>query len=134
MTMRIHPVDHKFGRPKPFPPSFLSYQSPLKDAFKCGALGDNFIGIYGVKLNKDNVSLEHIIPVKQKGKTVLSNLLLADRDLNAKRGSQDIGKFVTIGMLRNYLKQFKDVKCKDFNGNEYIRLIRNTFKKLVDKE
>ena len=119
---------------KPDPITFTSYQSPLKTTFKKGLLGDDVIGIYGNRITKDNVSLEHIQPVSKNGKTILSNLVLADRKANYERGNKDIAQFVTIGMIRQYLKQFKNIKCKGFNGNEYIKLIRNTFNKMIEKE
>lgn len=114
-------------------PKFTGYNSPLKKAFKKGVLGNKVYGIYGERLTQDNVSLEHIKPIAHGGKTELSNLLLADKKKNNDRGTKPIGEFVTIGMLRDYLKQFKDVKTSYFDGEKYIKLIRETFRKLVDE-
>ena len=122
---------------QPIPPdntTFASYQSPLKKAFKAGAFGDEMIGIYGNKVTKNNFSLEHIKPKSKGGRTVLSNLAVADRDANRQRGNDDIAKFVNFEMLRKYLRQFKDIKNGKFNGNDYIKMIRKTFSKMVDEE
>ena len=119
--------------PPPIEQSFKGYNSPLKKAFRKGALGDKVYGIYGERLTQDTISLEHIQPIAHGGKTTLSNLLLADKKKNNERGTKPIGEFVTIGMLRDYLKQFKDVKTSYFDGNKYIKLIRETFRKIVDE-
>lgn len=113
--------------------TFKGYNSPLKKAFRKGALGDKVFGIYGERLTQDTVSLEHINPKSMGGKTTLDNLLLADKRKNNERGTKPIGEFVTIGMLRDYLLQFIDVKTSYFDGNKYIRLIKETFRKIVDE-
>lgn len=83
-------------------------------------------------LTKDTVSLEHITPVSQGGKTVLDNLALATKENNSARGNEDIGKFLTFEMIRNYLSQFKDVKVNGFDGNQYIMELRRKFDELLE--
>lgn len=112
--------------------SFKGYSSPLKKAFLKGALGDDFIGIYGHRLDKTNYSIEHIIPISKGGTNDLGNQFLADRKANNERGVEDIGKFLTLEMVRKYLKRFVDVKTPYFDGNAYIKAIRKTLTKIVD--
>lgn len=108
----------------------FQYNHPLKTLWKKGKLPTVTRGLYGGVLTRDNVSLEHIQPVSQCGKTVLSNLALATKENNSARGSEDIGKFLTLGMIRDYLAQFKGVKVDGFDGTQYIGELKETFKKL----
>lgn len=117
------------GDPYPY---FKGYNSPLKTAFRKGALGERVYGIYGNRLTQDTVSLEHIIPASKGGKTELGNLVLADKKANNDRGTKDIAELITIGDVRYYLRQFKDIKTKYFDGNEYIKAVRKTFKKMME--
>lgn len=89
-------------------------------------------GLYGGVLTRDTVSLEHIKPVSQGGKTVLNNLALATKENNNKRGNEDIGKFLTFEMIRNYLAQFKGIQIKGFNGDKYIEVLKATFGGLIN--
>lgn len=83
-------------------------------------------------LTKSNVSLEHITPVSQGGKTVLENLALATKENNNTRGCEDIDRFLTFGMIREYLKQFKGIKVNGFDGNNYIEKLRRKFNELLE--
>ena len=107
------------------------FKSQLKKLYKKGKLPIKY-GLYGELLTKDNVSDEHIICRCFGGTNDLSNIALTSKELNNARGNQPIGLFVTMGMLRQYLLQFKDLKCKDFDGNKYIKGLRETFRRLVD--
>lgn len=129
-TLPTNPENKKYKAGKN--PTFEGYNSPLKTAFRKGALGERVYGIYGNRLTQDTVSLEHIIPASKGGKTDLSNLVLADKKANNDRGTKDIAELITVGDIRFYLRQFKDVKTKYFDGNEYIKLIRKTFSKMMD--
>lgn len=110
--------------------SFGSYRSPLKAAWKKGLLPTVKRGIYGKELTLDNISLEHIIPHSKGGKTILDNLFLADSLENARRGVKPIADVITKKQLADYLEQFKDIKVKKFNGNDYIMRILKTIAKL----
>ena len=112
-----------------FNPTF-GYSHKLKTLYKHGKLPTVTHGLYGKKLSIDSVSLEHIVPYSKGGKTVLNNLALADKTANNLRGNEDISKFLTIDMIYNYLKQFENLKLKNFNGNQYIKILTETFKKL----
>lgn len=112
-------------QPKPSPT--FGYNHPVKTAFKKGLLPNVKKGVYGNPINLKNVSIEHGDAVCYGGKTELSNILLADKKANNKRGNQPIEKFLTKKMLKEYLYQFKDVINKYVNGNEYMRSVWERF-------
>ena len=114
--MRIEPTFQQ--------PQFKGYNCILKDMYKDGKLPSVKVGLYGGRLSKQTVSLEHIRPASKGGSTALKNMALATRDNNRLRGNRDINNYLTKAMLYNYLIQFKDLivkyKGKIFNGNNYI--------------
>ncbi len=112
-----------------FNPTF-GYSHKLKTLYKQGKLPTVTHGLYGKKLSIDSVSLEHIVPHSKGGKTVLNNLALADKTANCMRGCEDIKNFLTVEMIQDYLKQFEHLNLKNFNGNQYIKVIKKTFEKL----
>ena len=101
-------------------PSF-QYKHPLKTAYKMGLLKDVKFGLYGNRLTKDTVTLEHITPKSKGGKLTWDNLALADKVANNNRGTKPIDQFVTKEMWIKYLKQFINVKNKFVDGIEYIK-------------
>ena len=105
----------------------FQYHHPLKTQWLKGNMPTVKYGLYGERLTPKTVSLEHLTPVSQGGKTTLGNLALADKKKNNDRGTEFIGKFLTIEMVKNYCRQFKDINLPDFNGNEYIRLMKKYF-------
>lgn len=123
---------------QPIPPNkdsiTFGYHHPLKTAWKKGLLPTVTHGFYGEPLTNKNVSLEHLIPRSQGGHSNWANLVLADRQKNWERGVIPIDEVTTVGMLRKYLLQFKDVKNKYIDGNKYIKAIRETFKDIVDSD
>lgn len=114
----------------------FGYHSVLKDLFREDKLPTVKYGLYGDKLTKDNVSLEHAIPHSCKnGRSVLRNFALASKQKNNLRGNSDIRKFLTPDMALKYLKQFVGIeevskKGTKFNGNQYIEMFSNTLKTL----
>ena len=114
--------------------TFGGYNSILKDMYKDGRLPSVKVGLYGGRLSKQTVSLEHIKPASKGGSTALKNMALATKDNNRLRGNRDINNYLTKAMLYNYLIQFKDLiikyKGKIFNGNNYITNIVSTLKKV----
>lgn len=103
--------------------TFGSYNNILKTAWKNGQLPTVTKGIYGKTLTKDTLSLEHIVPHSLGGATTLDNLFLADMYENSKRGIKPIADVITEKQLTEYLLQFKNIKIKGFNGDDYIRRI-----------
>lgn len=99
----------------------FGYKHALKTAWKKGLLPTVTKGLYGNELTKANISLEHMTPVSQGGKTILENLALADRTANMQRGVKPIADVITFKQLMEYLEQFRNVKAKGVNGNRYIK-------------
>jgi hypothetical protein len=102
----------------PYNPNF-QYSSPLKTLWRKGKLPVKY-GFYGDILTQKNVSLEHLKAHSKGGKTNLANLVLASKAKNNARGNKSIKDYLTVENVVRYLKQFKDVKLKDFDGNKYI--------------
>lgn len=121
--MRIEPI-------KPQEPTF-GYHNIIKTLYKKGKFPKVKYDFYGEKLNKKNVTLEHLLPISQGGKTKLDNLVLATANKNQERGVRPLSEVLDWFNVGRYLEQFKDVKVKDFNGNEYIQLILQTIKELI---
>lgn len=111
----------------------ILFQSRLKTLYKKGKLPVRY-GIYGERLTPGNVSDEHIICRCFGGTDDLSNIALADKAYNNMRGNRPITEFLTLGNINLYLQQFKGVKRQGFDGDSYIKGIRETFRRLVDGE
>ena len=101
----------------------FGYSHPIKKAFDKGLLGKDFKGLYGIKLNSKNRTIEHIKPHSKGGKTITGNVALADKFMNAKRGIEPIENYVTFEMWKSYLKQFEKIKNKFIDGMAYIKAI-----------
>lgn len=110
----------------------VTFQSHLKTLWKRGQLPTVKKGLYGGELTKSNVTDEHILPKSKGGTNAKGNIALAVNVNNWKRGSEPIEKFLTVGMLRDYCLQFKGIRCNGFNGDEYVRKLREVIKGLVD--
>lgn len=110
-------------------PSF-GYSHPLKTLFKKGKLPTVTKGFYGGELTKDTVSLEHLKPHSQGGRTILENLVLATKKNNNARSNLPILGFVNVEHIKEYLKQFQGVKVGILDGDLYIKLIIKTLKKM----
>ena len=109
------------------------FKSQLKKLYKKGKLSIKY-GLYGEELTKKNVTDEHLLPRCFGGSSDLSNIALATKEANWRRGSEPIEIFLSLGMLRNYCKQFKGIKIRGFNGDEYVKGIIKTIKGLVDND
>ena len=101
---------------------FFGYSNVLKTMWLRGRLPNVTYGIYGEKLTKKNISLEHIIPRANGGNSQLSNFALASKEKNVERNTDNIFNWTTWDKVKTYLNQFRDVVVKDyaFNGNRYI--------------
>ena len=111
-------------------PVSFGYSNKLKTLWKKGELQTVTKGIYGGLLTKENISLEHLKPHSLGGKTKLYNLALATVENNQKRSNKPLEDFLTKENLNNYLKQFKGIKLKKFNGDKYIEQIKKTLQNL----
>lgn len=118
--MIINPIDSiTFG-----------YSNKLKTLYKKDKLPVIY-DFYGEKLTKKNVTLEHLLPRCQGGKTELQNLVLATANKNQERGVRPLSEMLSWEDVGRYLEQFKDLKLNDFDGNEYIQMILQTIKSLL---
>lgn len=117
---------------KPIPPNSptFGYSSPLKTLYKKGDLPIKY-GFYGDKLTPKTVTLEHLKPHSKGGKTVLSNLVLATKENNNRRGNKPLGLFIVWEYVERYLSQFVGLKVKGFDGDLYIKMIRKTLDEIV---
>jgi len=116
--------------PQPVDTITFGYHHPLKTMYIKGKLPIKY-GFYGGILNKKNVSLEHLKPHSQGGKTELDNLVLSTKSNNQNRRAEPLSHYITIKNVTRYLQQFIDVKSGDFNGNEYIQKILKTLGGLI---
>ena len=114
----------------PYNPNF-EYSSPLKTLWRKGKLPIKY-GFYGDILTQRNLSLEHLLPHSQKGKTNLSNLVLASKAKNNARGNEPIDKYLDVKTVMKYLAQFKDIRVNGFDGNKYIAGIVSTLGGLLN--
>ena len=101
----------------------FGYNHPIKKAFDKGLLGEDFKGLYGIKLTKKTRTVEHIVPHSLGGGLNWGNVALADRIMNAVRGIKPIDEFVTFQMWKDYLKQFVKIKNQYIDGMKYIKEI-----------
>lgn len=115
----------------PYNPNF-QYSSPLKTLWRKGKLPSVKYGFYGDVLTQKNVSLEHLKAHSKGGKTNLTNLVLASKAKNNARGNESIKDYLTVENVVRYLKQFKDIRIKDFDGNKYIAGVLATLGGLIN--
>ena len=115
----------------PYNPNF-QYSSPLKTLWRKGKLPSVKYGFYGDVLTQRNISLEHLKAHSKGGKTNLTNLVLASKAKNNARGNDAIGDYLEVNNLVRYLKQFKDIRIKDFDGNKYIAGVLATLGGLIN--
>lgn len=107
----------------------FQYSSPLKTLWRKGKLPTVTKGFYGDILTQKNVTLEHLQPHSQGGKTELDNLVLASKQKNQARGNDNLSKYVDKKCIIDYLQQFIGIKLPNFDGDKYIQDI---IKKLGD--
>lgn len=108
----------------------FGYHNVLKTQYLKGNLKSVKYGFYGDRLTRKNVSLEHLKAKSKGGKSELENFVLASKAKNQARGNKDIKPFVDKETAMRYLLQFVGIKVENFNGDNYIRAIIKTLKKL----
>ena len=84
-------------------PIAFQYKSTLKTEWLKVNMPSVTKGLYGGTLTKKNVTLEHLVPHSQGGRTTIKNLALAVDKNNFKRGAQPIENFLTKEMLDKYI-------------------------------
>lgn len=110
---------------KPVDTISFGYQHPLKTLWKKGLLPTVKKGFYGDELTMKTVSLEHLQPKSQGGKTSLDNLVLASKRTNNLRGDKPLQLFIMKQKAIEYFYQFINIKIKGFDGNKYIESALN---------
>lgn len=118
--MRIQAVNVSFG-----------YKHRLKTAWKNGEIPQLQHDFYdGSLLDADTLTLEHLKPHSQGGKTCFSNLVLTSYANNVRRGNKDIRQFINKEAARRYIEEAKKIKCRGINGESYARSLINRLKSL----
>lgn len=112
-------------------PTFVGYQSILKTQWKKGNLPTVKRGLYGGLLTMDTVSIEHIVPKSQGGKSILSNYALTTKIKNNIRDNKPLADFLNWDMVNRYLDQFLGIKIEGFDGDKYAKSIRKTLSTLI---
>ena len=114
----------------------FGYKSVLKTIYKENRLPSVQIDIYGGRLSKNNVTLEHLVPHSQGGPSALSNYALATKENNNGRDVGDLMNYTTLDTIKKYLNQFRNIIIKNedgtdrFNGNGYINMVNGTLKRM----
>lgn len=112
--------------------SQITFNSRIKRLYKSGKIKLDY-DIYGLPLNKNNVTDEHIICKCFGGTSEESNIALATREMNNLRGCKPIEKFVTIKMVMKYINRLLQDNPKIIEGYnlvEYCNGILNTFQRV----
>ena len=122
--MEIEPVDNVVFR----------YSSTLKTLYKKGKLPSVKYGFYGDEITKKTVTLEHLLPRSQGGKTELKNLVLASANKNQERGTRPLSEMLNWEYAGRYFEQFRNVKVNGFDGNKYITIVIETIKGLLKND
>lgn len=113
--------------------SNLTFDSRIKKLFKSGKLKLDY-GLYGEPLTVENVSDEHIVCRCYGGKSIESNIALASKEMNNRRGCQPIEKFVTIEMVNAYIERIRQNNIKGYDIEAYCQGIIKTFSKIFGGE
>ena len=118
-------------QPQPITSTTFGYHHQLKTLYLKGKIKPKY-GLYGDKLTKKNVSLEHILPKSKGGKTELDNLALASQRMNNARGNKPLVDFLTPESLARYIEQFINIKIPEFDGVKYVKALLKTINKVLD--
>ena len=111
-------------------PISFGYKSVLKTEWQKGNMPTVTRDIYGDLLIKGQETIDHIIPKSKGGKSTLSNYALANAGNNFRRSNLELGSFTNTDLIKAYLRQFEGIKLHKFNGDEYIKGITKTLKRL----
>ena len=117
------------GGPKQ-PQISFTHKWDVKSMWKKGRLPQVKYGFYGDELTIKNCTVEHLLPISKGGETKTYNLVLASAANNQARSNTDIRQVIDIDAAKQYLNQFKGIHKRTFNGDHYIKLIKETLKRL----
>ena len=102
-------------------PTF-GYSHKLKTDFKKGRLPIKF-DLAGFKLDRKNVTLDHVQPKSLGGESKLSNYVLNTAWFNNLRGNKPMKDFITKEMFDRWAKQFEGLNVCGIKGTEYTKQI-----------
>ena len=108
----------------------FTHKWDVKTMWKKGRLPQVKYGFYGDELTIRNCTVEHLLPLSKGGETKSFNLVLASAANNQARSNFDIRDFIDIEAAKQYLRQFQGIKKRTFNGDSYIKQIKDTLKSL----
>ena len=119
----------------------FKYSNILKTLYKQGKINPpDFYS--GLPLEKDTVSLEHLKPHSQGGRTQLSNLVLTSAKNNNDRGDKNLIGFFNPENAKKYFDYFTNLivpykekgKSKIFIGDTYATQAKQTIISLLEKK
>jgi hypothetical protein len=90
-------------------------------------------GFLGGELTPQNISIDHIKPRSQGGRSELSNYVLMTIENNGKKSSDDIFYYATKENTEQYFKAFEGIKLGKYQGEDYLKMISKTLRKLWQK-
>lgn len=109
----------------------FKYRNILKTAWKKGNIPELIHDFYdGSLLNSETVTLEHLKPHSQGGKTTLTNLVLTSFMNNFRRGNQDIRQYINIENAKRYIEEARKINIKGINGEYYANELIKRLKSL----
>ena len=123
----------------------FGYHHPLKTLYKKGKLPWLQYGLYGEKLIKKNVSIEHLEPVAEFKKrysddkakrlaTTWENVVLASNRINNARGCDPLSAVIDYEAMGRYLQQFEGKWIPGFgSGEKYIKGVLDTINRLIQE-
>lgn len=119
----------------------FGYSNILKTLYKQGKINPpDFYS--GLPLEKDTVSLEHLKPHSQGGRTQLSNLVLTSAKNNNDRGNKNLIGFFNPENAKKYFDYFTNLivpytekgKNKIFIGDTYSTQAKQTILRLLEQK
>ena len=82
----------RVGRKKKYEPGYVLaidlWKLAVKQKLKCA--------LSGIKLTKENISVDHIIPLFKGGKDHISNIQLVDKTINMMKNALDVDSFISF--------------------------------------
>lgn len=108
----------------------FTHKWDVKTMWKKGRLPQVKYGFYGDELTIKNCTVEHLLPISKGGKTKSYNLVLASAANNQARSNTDLREVIDIPAAKQYLRQFQGIRRRTFNGDAYIKMIKDTLKTL----
>ena len=112
----------------------ITFTSRIKTLYKKGKIKLDY-DIYNMPITPDTASDEHIICRCFGGKSIESNIALANKYMNNLRGCRPIEQFVTIKMVNKYIDRLLKNNPKiveGFNLVTYCEGILQTFKTIFN--